>query len=143
MESSSPHTLSPQEDVGTILLGLGILNFQLPLMGMAKWGFKILHTLGGDNRVFSTGRMEGVPSPLAKNYSSLPLGKVSPVDYPHQIFIPPTKSSFPTNPLNSTFLLKTFFSEQYHDIKNALIHKVNYNLKLPLNSMKLTCFILS
>ena len=44
---------------------------------------------------------------------------------------------------NSTFLLKIFFSEKYHGIKNALIYKVNCNLKLPLNSMKLTCFILS
>ena len=46
-------------------------------------------------------------------------------------------------PWNSTFLLKIFFSEKYHSIKNALIYKVNCNLKLPLNSMKLTYFILS
>ena len=72
---------------------------------------------------------------LLKNYSSLPPGKVFPVDSPHQIFIPPS--------LNSTFLLKIFFSEFYHDIKNTLIYKVNCNLKLSLNSMKLMCFILS
>ena len=72
---------------------------------------------------------------LTKNYSSLPPGKVSSVDSPHQIFIPPS--------LNSTFLLKIFFSEFYHDIKNTLIYKVNCNLKLSLNSMKLMCFILS
>ena len=50
-------------------------------------------------------------------------------------------AGFPPNPLNSTFLLKIFFSEQYHDIKNALTYKVNCNLKLPLNPMKLMCFI--
>ena len=55
----------------------------------------------------------------------------------------PSLLKFAYSKLNSTFLLKIFFSVQYHDIKNALIYKVNCNLKLPQNYMKLTWFMLS
>ena len=36
-----------------------------------------------------------VPPPLAKKLLTLPLGKISPVDSPHEIFIPLTKGSSP------------------------------------------------
>ena len=93
------------------------LNFHLPLGGQeggGGWlsqigGLKFSKLWVGNNKVFSTGEMEGVPPLLTKNSSPLPPGKVSPADFPCHIFIPPTKGSSPPNPLNSTFLLKIFF----------------------------------
>ena len=94
-------------------------------VGAIFGGFKIFHTLARrDNRVFTAQKL--LIPPTRKSI----LSRLSP-----PIFIPPS--------LNSTFLLKIFFSEFYHDIKNTLIYKVNCNLKLSLNSMKLMCFILS
>ena len=40
------------------------------------------------------------------------------------------KGLFAYSKLNSTFPLKIFFWGQYHDIKNALIYKVNCKLKM-------------
>ena len=98
--------------VGQFFGPWGILNFHLQLDGgglSQMEGLKFSTLLGDNNKVFSTGGMEGVPTLLAKNYSSLPPGKVSPVDSHHQIFIAPTKGLFPRTPLNSSFLMKKFF----------------------------------
>ena len=40
------------------------------------------------------------------------------------------QSLFAYSELNSSFLLKIFFPEQYHDIKNLLIYKLKCNLRL-------------
>ena len=109
----NPIMESLQEDGGTIFWALGDLKFS-PTTGRGGGrsqmeGLRFSTLLGDNNKVFSTGGMEGVPTLLAKNYSSLPPGKVSPVDSHHQIFIAPTKGLFPRTPLNSSFLMKKFF----------------------------------
>ena len=86
-------------------------------------GLKFSTLLGGTTGFSLLGGQRESPHPLAKNYLFLPPRKISPVDFPQQRFIPPA------NALNSTFLMKIFFSEQYHEIRNALMYKVNCNLK--------------
>ena len=91
---------------------LGNLKFSpSPGGSQPNGGFKIFHTFfweGGGSRVFSTGEMGGDSTSLTKYYSSIPLGKVPPVDSPltnlyssHQRFIPSP------NPLNDNFHVKS------------------------------------
>ena len=89
------------------------LNFHLPPLGELSQmeGLKfstLFYGEGGDgrgcNRVFSTGGWRESILTGPKLLIS-PIGKVFPIDSPHQRFIPP-------NPLNSTFLLKTFFQSR-------------------------------
>ena len=110
----NPIMESPQEDGGTIFLGLGgsqifTYNWRGGLSQMG--GLKFSTLLGDNNKVFSTGGMEGVRTLLAKNYSSLPLGKVSPVDSHHQIFIAPYQRFIPPNPTKFKFSNEKIFSE--------------------------------
>ena len=121
----------------------------LSSLGRPYGSFKIFHTffggvgggVGGGQGFLYWGD-GGSPSPTGQNLLIPPTRKVYPVDSlppnfysPHQRFITPQPTKFNFSTGN--------FSKQYHDIKNALIYKVNCNLKLPLNSMKLMCFILS
>lgn len=63
--------LLPKEDGGQIYGALGDLKVSSISGGLME-GFKVFHTFGGDNRVFSTGGIEGVPPPLAKHLLFLP-----------------------------------------------------------------------
>ena len=120
---------------------LGDLKFS-PTLGGAQpnRGFKIFYTFVGTT-AFSLlgGWRESLPHwPKATHPSHQ---EKSPQQTPPTNFLFPHQSFIPPNPLNSIFLLKIYFSEQYHGIRKALIYKVNCNLKLLLKSMKLTCFI--
>ena len=80
----------PQENGGAnFIRPWGTLNFHLPMEGLSHGVFTIFHTFFGGGGFLYWG-MEGVPPTLTKNYSSLPPKKVSPLDSPHQRFIPPT-----------------------------------------------------
>ena len=86
---------SPQEDWGQFYHTLGGLKFSsIPGELSQMEGFKFSTLLQGHNTVFSTEGMEGVPPPLTKNYSSLPLGKVSPVVSPPPNFYSPQPTKF-------------------------------------------------
>ena len=90
---------------------VSVLNNDMESSPQEDGGGQFYWAYGVDNRVFSTRGMEVVPPPLTKNYSSLPPGKVFPVDFLHQMLIPPHQGFIPPKPLNSTFLLKIFFPE--------------------------------
>ena len=65
--------LLPKEDGGQFYGALGDLKVSSTSGGLSQMeGFKVFHTFGGDNRIFSTGGIEGVPPPLAKNLLFLP-----------------------------------------------------------------------
>ena len=74
-----------------------ILNYRLPLGWGAEpnEGFKIFHMFAKGQQGLSTGRMEGVPPPLAKTLLIRLLSSK----------VPPTKGSLP--PLNNNFQVIT------------------------------------
>ena len=76
---------------------------------MGRLKFPTFSFLLVDFRVFSTGGMEGDPPPLAKSYSSIPLGKVSPENSPATKYLfPPPKVHFP-QPTKFNFSIENFF----------------------------------
>ena len=111
--SPPPHPPHPRKMGGQFYGTLGDLKFSpTPLGELSQMeGLKfstLFYGEGGDgrgcNRVFSTGGWRESILTGPKLLIS-PIGKVFPIDSPHQRFIPP-------NPLNSTFLLKTFFQSR-------------------------------
>ena len=113
----------------------GILNFHLQLERGAQpnGGFKIFHTFGGQQQGFLYRENGGSPYPIGEKLFIPPTGKSLSSRLPPPNFYCPYQRFIPPNPTKFKFSIEHFFSEQYHDIKNALIDKVNCNLKLPLN----------